>query len=92
MLKKRFENQDVLLCAAVSCPHRSLSPHSRQVSDKTSWLSGETVTYECERGFTLLGNLTSTCQADGSWSAAIPSCIGKIHINYYVDFCLTVTT
>ena len=41
---------------------------------------GETYTYECAQGFEYLddnSDLTTTCQAGGSWSPAPPTCTGQ---------------
>ncbi|MGD0838953.1 MAG: hypothetical protein ABSB49_20145, partial [Polyangia bacterium] len=35
---------------------------------------GSRATYQCFSGYNLAGNATITCQADGTWSAAAPSC------------------
>jgi len=37
-----------------------------------------TVTYNCNRGFTLEGLATHTCQADGEWSGEAPTCERKL--------------
>ena len=37
---------------------------------------GSTATYECNSGFTLVGNQERTCQEDGSWSGMDPGCAG----------------
>ena len=39
----------------------------------------DTCTYTCETGFEIIGNSTSTCQIDGTWSSINVTCIrGKI--------------
>jgi len=35
---------------------------------------GETATYICDTGFTLMGDTTQTCQATGLWSGNAPTC------------------
>ena len=37
---------------------------------------GSTATYECDSGFTLVGNEERTCQDDGDWSGSDPTCVG----------------
>ena len=36
---------------------------------------GTTATYACNGGYTLVGNSTRTCQANGSWSGTAPTCM-----------------
>lgn len=38
------------------------------------YLVGSTVRFHCESGYSLAGADTSTCQADGTWSAPTPEC------------------
>ena len=38
---------------------------------------GQTASYECNAGFDLNGVLERTCQADGTWSTAAPTCDRK---------------
>ncbi|XP_064385046.1 sushi, von Willebrand factor type A, EGF and pentraxin domain-containing protein 1-like isoform X2 [Halichondria panicea] len=37
--------------------------------------SGGTATYTCSTGYTLSGSSTRTCQTDGAWSGAAPTCV-----------------
>ena len=50
-----------------------LSPSNGQVS-----LSGSTATYSCDSKYQLVGDVTRTCQFDGTWSGSEPSCVGKV--------------
>ncbi|XP_010602217.1 sushi domain-containing protein 2 isoform X1 [Fukomys damarensis] len=38
------------------------------------YLMGSTIRFHCESGYSLAGADTSTCQADGTWSAPTPQC------------------
>lgn len=50
------------------------SPENGSVSAAGTTV-GSTATYSCDEGFTLgAGDATRTCQADGSWSGAPPTC------------------
>lgn len=42
----------------------------------------DTITYRCYSGFTLIGNSSITCQADGTWYPNKPKCIGKIYFQF----------
>ena len=46
----------------------------------SSTLQGETATYHCSAGFTLIGSDTRVCGANGQWSDSEPLCVanGKI--------------
>jgi len=35
---------------------------------------GQTVTYNCDEGYILLGDNTRVCQATGVWSGSVPTC------------------
>ena len=38
---------------------------------------GQSVSYECNSGYTLSGQVNLTCIADGTWSDALPTCDRK---------------
>ncbi|MBK7153831.1 MAG: hypothetical protein IPH72_18950 [Sandaracinaceae bacterium] len=40
----------------------------------TGYDQGEIATFSCAQGFGLVGDMTRTCQADGTWTGALPSC------------------
>ena len=35
---------------------------------------GSILTYQCDEGYTLIGNVNQTCLSDGNWSGEIPKC------------------
>ena len=37
-------------------------------------ISGSTITYQCDEGYSLIGNTNQTCLSDGNWSGEIPQC------------------
>ena len=51
-------------------------PSNGQVT-LTGTTFGSTATYECNTGFTLMGNMERTCQDDGNWSENEPTCVGR---------------
>ena len=62
---------------SVLCP--LMSPVNGRVS-----LSGLVSTYTCDSGYKLIGSKTRTCQVDGTWSGALPSCKGMCLFNTIV--------
>ena len=38
---------------------------------------GSRIVFACNAGYTLQGSATATCQGDGQWSAAVPTCVGE---------------
>ena len=46
---------------------------------------GDTATYTCDTGYTLVGNATRICQNDGTWSdlSAVCQCMKIFHFNYF---------
>ncbi len=52
----------------------TLTPPEHGSVDRTSGATGDVATYACDAGYTLDGDATRTCQADGSWSGAEPDC------------------
>jgi hypothetical protein len=59
-------------CTIASCG-TLVAPTNGSVSAPTITY-GSTATYGCNAGFALVGSTTRTCQADGTWSGAIPTC------------------
>ena len=43
----------------------------------TGGVFGDTVTYTCDAGFDLSGDVMRTCQSDGTWSGSAPMCDRK---------------
>ena len=44
---------------------------------------GIRASFSCRRGYKLVGSSRTTCN-NGTWSAAIPKCLGKLHNSTYV--------
>nr|XP_005334516.1 sushi domain-containing protein 2 isoform X1 [Ictidomys tridecemlineatus] len=51
-----------------------LAPPANGHKEGLRYLVGSTVHFHCNRGFSLAGAETSTCQADGTWSTPTPEC------------------
>ncbi len=58
----------VATCPALTAPSNGDLTVSSQVA-------GGVAQYECDTGFTLSGNPTRTCQPNGTWTGASPSCV-----------------
>jgi hypothetical protein len=56
----------------VECPELPLPDNGWL--DRTTGGFGDIATYGCESGFYLAGNLTRTCQGDGTWTGSDPTC------------------
>ncbi|XP_019626709.1 PREDICTED: sushi, von Willebrand factor type A, EGF and pentraxin domain-containing protein 1-like [Branchiostoma belcheri] len=66
-------SRDVPTCTAVTCPTLT-NPANGVLSPSGSNSYQNTVTLTCDAGYQSSGVSTITCQADRSWSAAIPTC------------------
>lgn len=51
------------------------APTNGSVATPAGTTFGATATYACDPGFALDATATRTCQADGTWSGAAPSCL-----------------
>ncbi|XP_078583742.1 CUB and sushi domain-containing protein 3-like [Branchiostoma floridae x Branchiostoma japonicum] len=58
-------------CTIVQCSPQS-SPPNGAVSGGNSY--GDVATFTCNMGYNMVGTSTLTCQADGTWSGAAPTC------------------
>ncbi|XP_027949983.1 sushi domain-containing protein 2 [Eumetopias jubatus] len=55
-----------------SCGWLAPPPNGRK--EGIRYLSGSTVSFHCDSGYSLFGAEASTCQADGTWSRPTPMC------------------
>ncbi|XP_078682391.1 P-selectin-like [Branchiostoma floridae x Branchiostoma belcheri] len=63
-------------CTPVQCPARAAPAYGAVTpTGAVSYPNG--VTFTCNSGYTLNGQATPTCQADGTWSHPAPTCQGK---------------
>ena len=51
-------------------------PANGQVTHSMGTTFGQTATYSCNTGYSLVGDKTHTCQAEGNWSGSAPTCEG----------------
>ena len=66
----------VSLALTVDCGNLN-DPSNGQVT-LTGTTVGSLATYQCNSGFSLVGNMERTCQDDGSWSGTDPICDGML--------------
>ena len=53
--------------------------------------SDSVASFECNPGYTLMGEVMATCLATGEWSTNIPHCIGTF-VGMSVEWCVSVIT
>ena len=63
-------------------------PADGQVSYTAGTTFGQTATYSCDTGYTLVGDSNQTCRATGVWSGCAPTCQGMLllEIEYYLIY------
>ena len=59
---------------AVQCSNLT-NPSNGQVDTSNGTLIGDTATYSCNAGYTLIGVEERYCKFDGSWSDSAPQCL-----------------
>ena len=70
----------IIFITAVDCGSNLPNPANGDVHVVTTTL-GSLAKYNCTDQFILVGHDTRICQADGTWSGQIPSCVTGI-INF----------
>ena len=64
-----------------------LPPVHGNVDDSNGRAAGDTITYSCDSGYRLVGEITRECRDDTTWSGNDPVCyIGKICYLVYLFF------
>ena len=63
-------------CELITCTSPD-SPNNGSVTTMDGTSFGSTVAFSCEDGFDLVGEWTSECLNDGSWSSPPPQCVIK---------------
>ena len=67
----------ILYSTTIDCGTLNDTTNGR-VSHSAGTTFGQTATYSCDTGYTLVGDSTRTCQADGMWSGSEPTCQGVL--------------
>ncbi|XP_069911325.1 complement decay-accelerating factor isoform X10 [Oryctolagus cuniculus] len=68
------------LCQEISCPEPPKIENGMIKEESSIYVYRQTVTYECNRGFTLVGQHSIYCDAEneeGVWSGPAPECRGR---------------
>ena len=60
------------VCQEIVCPQLENIDHGRLLVE--GFLFGQSVLYECEVGYRLVGSVSRTCLASGTWSGTRPTC------------------
>ena len=63
------------------------NPANGQVSHTDGTTLGQTATYSCNTGYSLVGDSNRTCQATGEWSGNVPACQGMLLCMYVLNRC-----
>ena len=71
------------LSTAVNCGTLN-NPANGLVSHTAGTTFGQTATYSCNTGYTLVGGSTRTCQSTGVWFGSAPTCQGVLYIHMYM--------
>ena len=66
------------VCRPVECSNVTQLNNGRTIG--SNYTFGDSVTFSCNRGYKLSGEFSITCQANGSWTAGMPTCEGKWHM------------
>ena len=67
-------NGSVPSCVIVSCENPG-TPSNGAITEGASFSFGSTLSYSCNTGYNLTGAGALTCLSNGSWDAAVPSCL-----------------
>ncbi len=67
--------------AAVDCGSLTITNGTVDTSSGTTFMN--TANYTCDPGYMLVGNMMRTCQSDGAWSPAAPTCRGEF-ISFHI--------
>jgi len=65
----------LLYAVGIDCGDPGEPQNGTAIFDTTFF--GDTVDYECDAGFRLVGDSQRTCQSSGSWSGNVPECQRK---------------
>ena len=61
----------IVSCATVNAPLNVIIVNMGQVT----YTYGDSVSFSCNTGYMIAGNVSITCLADGNWSASTPLCV-----------------
>ncbi|XP_077695689.1 complement receptor type 2 [Eretmochelys imbricata] len=61
-------------CGEVRCPAPQIQNGRRVSGDRHVYLYNDSVTFECDPGYTMKGHSLSRCQTDDTWDPPLPVC------------------
>ena len=73
----------LLVLTAVDCGNLT-DPSNGQVNHTAGTTFGQTTTYSCNTGYSLVEDNTRTCQATGTWSGSAPTCQGMGDLTLFI--------
>ncbi|CAM4663529.1 unnamed protein product [Lepidochelys olivacea] len=62
------------ICEQVRCPAPQIQNGRRVSGDRHVYLYNDSVTFECDPGYTMKGHSLSQCQTDDTWDPPLPVC------------------
>ncbi|XP_039391795.1 complement receptor type 2-like isoform X2 [Mauremys reevesii] len=65
---------EVPICEKVRCPAPQIRNGRRVSGDRRVYLYKDSVTFECDPGYTMKGHSLSQCQTDDMWDPPLPVC------------------
>ena len=75
-----------------TCPGLTLlngRVHYTQSEVGEQYLESTRASFRCDKGYSLHGDVSTTCQTSGSWSHQTPTCRGNVF--YIMDACIATT-
>ena len=66
--------QPILALITVACDLLAAPSDGTRSSDNPDFPVADTLAFECNSGFTLIGSGTLTCKPDGNWNDTVPIC------------------
>lgn len=63
-------------CEVKTCPYPNITANTFFIPVKTQYQYRDKLTYNCSKGYQLIGESESFCNHEGRWSPKLPSCRG----------------
>ena len=85
-------NRGRLLCQAVTCTDPRISQSGSRLEGAKSGVFqvSSKISFSCKAGYQLIGNASSTCREDGTWSS-LPTCKCSSTFWEFSDICVCVS-